>query len=75
LVRSDFRKDGDYITEIHDQNTQLRYNINRSSGKCSVSVINPNDMEAHNPMEFFNLAGEPTPQFVGQVFFICSLLK
>lgn len=67
LFRSDFRDNGQHITDIYDHKTNLNYKINKYAHNCSVAVINNDIPLFHSPMDFFNLEADPKPQYVGQV--------
>ncbi|CAF0782404.1 unnamed protein product [Brachionus calyciflorus] len=65
LFRFDYRKNGIRMTDIHDQNTGLRYAIDNYHRNCSIELLENVDIE-NSPIEFFKFDQDPPFEYVGQ---------
>ena len=65
--RSRYTVKGERIELVDDQNTGIRYRINRSAGTCELRTLG-NSEEGYDPEHLFRLDLDPKPQFAGQVY-------
>lgn len=72
LFRYDYRQNGIRMTEIHDQNTNLKYRIDNFHDNCSISLLEKNSLESSSS-EFFEFDQTPAFEYVGTVFIIIKL--
>ena len=63
-----YEQKGQEIVQIDDQNTGLRYKLNKYENTCAVSIFSDSTIEGQSPADFFMLSDKPEIQYSGQVF-------